>query len=367
MKTISWYLLMILYSLVSCQKDIVVPTDDSSDAKYFPPLNGGVWELYEDTLEWSQEKKSELNSFLKLNNTRGFMILKNGRIVMEEYWGKDILGVATFDMSSQWYWASAGKSLTATLVGLSQQEGYLNITESTTNYLGDGWTSMSSDKEKEIKIYHQLTMTTGLDYNVRDLNCTDPSCLRFNSEPGSKWYYYNAPYTLLSKVVEAATGLDYNEYTDQQLQSTIGFEGVWRMGAQGANVYWSTVRDAARFGLLILNRGHWNGIPILKDEDYFESMITTSQNLNPAYGYLWWLNGKGEIILPGMEDPLRLEYCPSGPEDLISAAGKNGQFIDIVPSEQLVMIRMGEAPDGTLVPITFHDKIWQHLSFILGH
>lgn len=62
------------------------------------------------------------------------------------------------------------------------------------------------------------------------------------------------------------------------------------------NVYWSTARDMARFGLLTLNKGIWEANQAVYTEGYYEQMVNSAQELNPSYGYLWWLNGKSKII-----------------------------------------------------------------------
>ena len=64
------------------------------------------------------------------------------------------------------------------------------------------------------------------------------------------------------------------------------------------NIFSSTARSMARFGLLIQNHGNWNGNQIMTDTNYFNQMISTSQSLNNSYGYLWWLNGKSSYRLP---------------------------------------------------------------------
>ena len=285
-------------------------------------------------------------------------------MVAEKYWGQNILDNAPFDRNTRWYWASAGKTLAATLVGIAQQEGDLNINLPSSTYLGNGWTSLPPVQEDLITVKDQLTMTTGLDYNVSDLNCTQPSCLQYKSDPGSQWYYHNAPYTLLGNVVSNATGMDYNTYTDQKIEGVIGMDGQWIQSGFN-NTYWSTPRDMARFGLLMLNGGVWDDTAVLSDGDYYQQMVTTSQDLNPSYGYLWWLNGKNSIIYPGLPQSFMTNLAPDAPVDLIAAMGKNGQFIDIVPSEGLVVIRMGNTPDDLLVPMTFHNDIWERLQLVL--
>lgn len=68
----------------------------------------------------------------------------------------------------------------------------------------------------------------------------------------------------------------------------------------------------------------------------------------------------------GLSTSFNTKLSSNTPNDLIAAMGKNGQFIDIVPSQNLVVIRMGEAPNGTLVPIEFNDEMWKKLNSVLN-
>lgn len=360
-------LMVLVFFALGCDKD-----DDSitnapvESTLYFPPLNSDEWENKSPSeLDWNISELGGLLTYLENNNTRAFIVLKDGKIVIEEYFGNNILGTSPFDRNTQWYWASAGKTLTAILVGIAQQEGSLNINNTTSTYLGNGWTSLTSDKEDMITVKNQLTMTTGLEYNVSDLDCTLPSCLTYRTDAGQQWFYHNAPYTLLEKVVENATGIDYNDYTNQKLESVIGMNGQWI--SQGYNnVFWSTARDMARFGLLILNQGKWNNTEVLSDAEYYEQMVNTSQSLNPSYGYLWWLNGKESIIFPSLPNSFNISMSDNAPIDLFAGMGKNGQFVEVIPSKNLVVIRMGEAPDGSLVPITFHNEMWEKINLVIN-
>ena len=132
------------------------------------------------------------------------------------------------------------------------------------------------------------------------------------------------------------------------------------------NVYWSTARDMARFGLLVLNKGKWNQTNVLSDENYYSQMVNTSQNLNPSYGYLWWLNGKESIIFPSLPNSFNTSLSENAPNDLFAGMGKNGQFVEIIPSKNFVVIRMGEAPDGSLVPISFHNEMWGKIKLVIN-
>ena len=359
-------LIVLILFVLGCNKDddnIINPPVEST--LYFPPLNSDEWESKSPSeLDWNISELGGLLTYLENNNTRAFIVLKDGKIVIEEYFGNNILGTAPFDRNTQWYWASAGKTLTATLVGIAQQEGLLNINNTTSTYLGNGWTNLTSDKEDMITVKNQLTMTTGLEYNVSDLDCTLPSCLTYRTDAGQQWFYHNAPYTLLEKVVENATGIDYNDYTNQKVESVIGMNGQWISQAYN-NVYWSTARDMARFGLFILNKGKWSNTDVLSDAEYYEQMLNTTQSLNLSYGYLWWLNGKESIIFPGLPNSFDVPLSDNAPIDLFAGMGLNGQFVEVIPSKNLVVIRMGEVPNGSLVPITFHNEMWEKINLVI--
>ena len=113
---------------------------------YFPPTVGNTWATTDPaSLGWCTDQVPALYDFLEGSNSKAFIVLKDGRIVLEQYFG-------TFTQDSTWYWASAGKSLTAFLVGLAQQQGYLDIDEPSNTYLGEGWTSCTPAQEAAITI-----------------------------------------------------------------------------------------------------------------------------------------------------------------------------------------------------------------------
>jgi CubicO group peptidase (beta-lactamase class C family) len=322
---------------------------------YFPQNNTSVWDTISPlSLNWCQDKIDSLYSFLDDNNTKSFILLKDGKIVLEQYFNGHT------DTSS-WYWASAGKTLTSFLVGMAQEENYLEITDPTSNYLGYGWTDSDSIQEQGITVWNQLTMTTGLNDTVLDPNCTIDTCLEYLSNPGTRWAYHNSPYTLLRPVLENATGLGMNLYCYQKILSPIGMEGLF-LYTGFVNIFYSTSRSMARFGLLILNNGIWDGNQIMSDTNYFNQMLNTSQAFNESYGYLWWLNGKSSYKLPGSQYVFNNDLIPNTPNDLVAALGKNGQIINIVPSDNLVWIRMGNNPDNSLIPNNFNIEVWDYIN-----
>jgi|GEM_PF-546871 len=322
---------------------------------YFPPVAPGTWDtLSTQQLGWYQPVIDSMLNMLDSNNTKAFILLKDGKIVIEHYFN----GHAA---STNWYWASAGKTLTSTLVGIAQQENYLNISDSTSDYLGSGWSILTPQQEERITIRHQLTMTTGLDDGVPNLYCTDDTCLRYLAPPGTRWAYHNAPYTLLDPVLENATGRTLNQYINQKIKTPTGMDGLFL--PQGYNqVYFSTARSMARFGLLMLNRGIWSGTAVLADTAYFGQMTRTSQNINPAYGYLWWLNGSTGFMIPRVQWTFPGSIFPDAPTDVYAALGSDGQFINVVPSQNMVWIRMGDVPNSVPVDYLLNNEIWKFIN-----
>lgn len=349
--------------LFGCKKSSTTnpPPPTPEPALYFPPVGNTSWETTSPaTLGWTDAQLNDLYSYLQTKNTKAFIILKNGKIVVEKYFG-------SFTADSNWYWASAGKTVTAMLTGIAQQEGLLNINHKTSQYLGTGWTSLPASKEDLITIRHQLTMTSGLDDNVPDNDCTLPACLAYKEDAGTRWAYHNAPYTLLDKVVESASGVSYNAYFQEKIRNKIGMNGVWLRNGYN-NVLYSTPRSMARFGLLMLNKGKWDQTPILNDSVYFNAQVNSSQGLNQSYGYLTWLNGKSTHMLPTLQTVFSGAMIPTAPADMYAALGKNDQKVYVVPSQKLVVIRMGESAGNIQLAVSsFDSELWGKLKPIFGY
>lgn len=327
---------------------------------YFPPLTGETWETIDPiNLGYCQENINNLQSYLDQTNSKAFILLKDGKIVFEWYFD-------TYTKDSLYVWNSAGKTLTAMAVGIAQQEGFLSISDTTSHYLGQGWTSLTPAQEEKITILNQLTMTSGLAYAAgTDHYCTEPSCLIYAADAGTRWSYHNGPYTLLDGVIESATGMNLNLFVQQKIRSKIGMNGFFFPSGYN-NVFLSNARSMARYGLLMLGEGTWNGTAVLSDQNYFQAMTNSSQSMNPSYGYLTWLNGKNSYMLPSPDVQISIpgSAIPNAPNDSYAALGKNGQIINVVPSQNLVFIRMGEADGTSLVGNQYNDTIWQKINLL---
>lgn len=322
---------------------------------YFPPLVGTTWSTTDPaTLGWCQDSIDQLYNWLESSDSKAFIVLKDGKIVLEKYFG-------TFTADSFYVWNSAGKTLTAYSIGIAQHEGLLDINDPTSDYLGSGWTSLTTPQENAITIKNQLTMTSGLDDAGQDPNCTDPVCLTFKAAPGTRWAYHNAPYTLLDSVIEVATGMSLSNWVAQKIGTKIGMTGLY-VSVGYNKIFVSKPRSMARFGLLLSQDGYWNGNAVLPDLTYLNEMRNSSQNLNKSYGYLTWLNGKPSFMLPQSQFVFPGELCPNAPADMYAAEGKNGQIINVVPSEGIVLVRMGSTMGNSLVGTQYNDTIWQYMN-----
>mgnify|MGYP005749398673 FL=1 len=336
----------------------------SKNSLYYPPIETSDWEKKAlPELGWNQTELAEFLAWLPTQDTRSLIILKDGKIVVEEYWGRKLTGAGDMDQASLWYWASAGKTLTAALVGIAQQEKLLSTDDPTYKYLGEGWTSMTSAQEKDIKLVHHLSFTTGIDDQVPNLDSSDPGSFRYLAKPGTRWSYHNGTYTVLDRVLEKASGKTFQAYFEEKLGKKIGMKGFWQQTGDN-NVFYSDARSFARFGLLLLGNGNWNGVQIL-NQKFLEKMTQSSQNLNLSYGYLTWLNGKSAYMLPGIQAVLPGSLIPSGPGDMYQALGKNGQFLMVVPSQNLVIVRMGGAPGDLPVPYLLARQMWDRLAKVI--
>ncbi len=248
--------------------------------------------------------------------SRAMVAAVGGRVVAQQSWGVD-LGFAR-DV------ASVQKSVTALLVGNLADAGRVALTEPVATYLGAGWTRTTPAQEAKITVRHLLTMTSGL---------TDD--LHFEAAPGTVWRYNTNAYQELPHVVEAVTHRTMEAVTRAELFDPIGVSGAsgWRdrrglgpfaADGNGRRIQGllMTAPDMARVGLLVARGGDWGGRPVLTDPRYLATALNSSQDLNPSYGYLWWLNGKSAHVLPG---PPRTEPRADHPDGTRGSRRRVGQ------------------------------------------
>ncbi len=354
---------------ISCQEEEAViiepiieePNVPPVDSVYFPGLEQSDWETVSlMELNWDEENLQDLIQFAEANNSKSLLILKDGRIALEAYFNGH-------DQNATWPWFSAVKSFTSVGIGIAQGEGLLDINNKTSDYLGDSWTAMEREKQDLITVRNHLTMTTGMISNIGEVvrwSCIAPSCMRYDVDAGAKWAYHQGAFTQNQEIISAATGTNFRDYLKEKVQDRIGIQGSWN-SIGDIRIFSSDTRSMARFGLLALNEGNWDGEQIYPS-DYHEVMITPSQELNKAYGYLWWLNSEDDFL--GTQDQTLTQgnLVPNAPRDMFAALGAQDQKIYVVPSENMVVVRMGEpAASEEFALSDFDNQLWQMINKLI--
>jgi CubicO group peptidase (beta-lactamase class C family) len=358
MKTFSFMSVVLLLLLGCSTEENEVQSQTILDKPmYFPPNSGTTWESTPSTsLGWNQNAVQPLKDYLAMKNTKSFMILVKGRIIMEEYFNGHT-------PTTDWEWNSAGKTLVATTTGIAQQEGLLNINNKVSDYLGTGWTSEPLNKENLIQCRNLLTMTSGINSSSQLII---PANLTYMADAGTRWSYHNV-FQKLMDVVAATSNQNFETYFNAKLKNKIGMDGYWNNGIV-YTVYHSTTRSMARFGLLALNKGKWDTEQII-NENYFNESNSTSQNMNPSYGYLWWLNGKSSYLVPGSQTVYNGFLVPNAPADMYAALGASDQKIYVIPSRKMVIVRMGDASDPANPSFAlsgFDNELWGKINAMIN-
>ena len=323
-------LLFSLLLLTSCSKDDNPAPTNPDTSMYFPANSGTEWETTSvSDLGWNQNAIQPLKDFLVQKNTKSFMILVNGRIVLEEYFNGHTA-------NTDWEWNSAGKTLVATTTGIAQQEGLLNINNKASDYVGTEWTNMPLEKENLITVRHLLTMTSGIDdtkqYAIK-------SNLTYVADAGTRWAYGNV-FQKLTDIVAEASNKDFETYFNEKLKTKIGMGGYWNFGII-FTIYHSDTRSMARFGLLALNKGKWKNEQVLKTK----FMIPGEQTVYPGF------------------------LVPNAPADMYAAMGANDQRIYVISSKKMVIVRMGNASDPNnpnFAVSGFDNELWATINAVIN-
>lgn len=272
--------------------------------------------------------------------TRGVVIVKDGELVAERY-------AEGFDASTPQLGWSMTKSVTSLMTGMLVQQGVVSLDD---DHLRPEWT----DERADITVENLLRMNAGLEWDeTYDLGTPITRMLYLEPDMGSYvaglplahgigevQQYSSGSTTLLCSVLAERTGLGA-DLPRQTLFSALGLSSaVMEPDASGTPVcssyLWATPRDWAAIGQFALQNGEWNGEQLLP-ADWMEQSLTvtdTGVSDDPGYGMGWRVN-----VLP--DGSLR---WPSLPEDTFSANGHDGQLMLVIPSEGLVVVRLGFTP-----------------------
>ncbi len=275
----------------------------------------------------------------KKRNTRAVVVVYNNKIVAEKYgegFNKDmpLLG-----------W-SMSKSITNALAGILVKKGKIDINKPV------GINEWRNDTRKEITLNNLLQMSSGLEWNEGYGSLTDVVKMLYKSgdfyqytidkpmqvKPDSIWYYSSGTTNIVTGIIRKtfANDKEYFEFPKKALFDKIGMHSaVFEPDASGnyvgSSYVYATPRDWARFGLLYLNKGNWNGEQILP-EWWVEYTKTPNLKSNGLYGAFFWLN--------------KSKTLPDVPEDTYACYGFQEQRVFIIPSKKLVVVRMGLCDDG---------------------
>jgi CubicO group peptidase (beta-lactamase class C family) len=274
--------------------------------------------------------------------TRALVIAHRGAIVAEAYAGN-------FDTNTPILGWSMGKSVTAILVGQLEYQDKLDISD---RQLFAAW---QDDQRGEITLEQLLQMSSGLEFSeeytpgsdsTRMLAAASSAAgvalekpLLFN--PGEHFSYSSGTTNLLARLVHDSLGEKTQATVDliyQQLFSPLGMRHfLMELDPSGVPVgssyVYGSARDWARLGQLMLAGGQLNGQRLLsKDWVTRASTPNTSQN-EPRYGYQFWLNDGGSEL-----------RWPSLPRDAYAMLGHRGQVVMIIPSQEVVVVRLGWSP-----------------------
>jgi len=246
--------------------------------------------------------------------------------------------------------ASLQKSVVSLLVGIAVDRGLVDIEAPVSKYLGAGWSKATEAQESAILVRHLLTMTSGLTPKQA-----------FKADAGTLWEYNTNVYSRLVDVLEKVTGQGITQITREWLIDTLGLpytgwaKRPWVTPMMDANELglYTTARDLAKIGLLVMAGGEFDGQTIVSRQ-YIDAMTSPSQTLNPAYGYLWWLNGQPLHKDPG--DTGHKVLIPAAPSDLYAGLGFLGRKLYVVPSLSSVVVRLGDTPGED-----FDQQLWLRL------
>lgn len=310
--------------------------------------------------------ESELFEYLIQNNTSSFLVLEKGEILLEEEFEVqkklepqslmffNLLRHGFVKNRSQEDVASIQKSFVSILIGIAQQKGLLDINKAVTSYIGK-WTLLTQEKENLITIRNLLTMTSGLDVDFK-----------YDAQPGSKWSYNSRAYSQLIYVLEKTSGLQINELSSQWLFDELEMkETFWKERKKGLTGFpkdsakyglVTTAKDLLKFGEFILNGGEVGTNHVISDIDFFDDTFSKSQNMNEAYGYLWWLNNS-KTHMTWEKNISSGNLFSKAPEETILALGAGGRVLAIVPSEEMVLVRLGSFPNDP----NFYNNLWEYI------
>ena len=266
---------------------------------------------------------------------RNILIVKNNRLVFEEYFGDTTI-------NSLSHLQSATKSVVSAIFGIAADNGLVSSTDDALFGYFPEYQHLSDTQKQNISLGHVLSMTPGFAWNENSsptFGSENDNIAAYQSNnyieyvlqkdlvstPGMEWNYNSGCPMLLAGAIKNLSGAHIDEFGDQYLFEPLGITRVnWEYQSDGLPLatggLWMKARDSARFGQLLLDEGRWNGQRIIS-ADWVRSSLTAHASARSGidYGYLWWTQQRASH---------RLWY----------AAGYGGQLIILVPGRHTVIV-----------------------------
>ncbi|MDP2159453.1 MAG: serine hydrolase [Flavobacterium sp.] len=279
------------------------------------------------------DKKGE-----KTKRTRALLVIYKDKIIAEKY--ED-----GFSKNTKFLGWSMTKSITATYFGILQKQGKIDITKPA------GLAEWTKDERSKITLHNLIQMNSGLEWEEDYGKISDVTKMLFLAgdmakiqlekpaafEPNTHWNYSSGTTNLLSGILRRQFQ-NHQDYLDFWYASLIDKIGMHSMLIEpdmsgnfvGSSYGWATTRDWAKFGLLYLHEGNWNGEQIF-DKSWAKYVATPTPTSNGEYGGHFWLNSGGKY--------------PDVPKDMYFCGGFQGQKVIIIPSKEMVIVRFGLTED----------------------
>jgi len=297
---------------------------------------------------------SRLDRTLAADASTCVAVVKGGRLVHEAYFngGSPDVPVKVYSIT---------KAMTSLLVGMAADDGTLSLDEPASEQI-DAWRVGAAGS---VTVHDLLSMTSGREWSeatdralIRQV--ADQSAyavgLRQRGEPG-EWVYDNAAVQTLERVLAESQTEDGDvvALARRRLLKPLGMRHTrWPTDRAGhATTYSgveSTCRDLARIGYLVLQGGRWRDDQLVSDE-YIEQMTSPSSSRNAGFGLLWWTNAEGRVVevrrqagFAQDKAPYEGRLAPGVPPDATWAFGYGQQYVAVVPSEDVVAVRLGRRP-----------------------
>ena len=289
-------------------------------------------------VNYNELQKAVENAFDKngeyQKKTRAVLVVYNDHIIAEKY-------AKGFDKNTKILGWSMTKSITNAVLGVLEKQGKISINQSN---LFSEW---KNDERSKITLNDLLHMNSGLEWNEDYNNISDVTKMLFLDtdmsktqlnkplvgKPNNSWNYSSGTTNLLSRFIrnQFKTHQQYLDFWYAALMDKIGMHSMLietdlSGNYVGSSYGWATPRDWAKFGLLYLHNGNWNGEQIL-NKSWVTYSVTPTNGSNGEYGAQFWLNAGGRYS--------------DAPKDLFSCNGYQGQRVFIIPSKNIVIVIMG--------------------------